>query len=96
MFCLYAHVRVGLSSYIYMCVWGDGYNLHSHQTIQRVLNVFFKKKNSFFLVFYGWPADGGKQVDNDPPLGFVQIFNLYPEGPGSYFIYNDVFRLIVH
>ncbi|KAI9329021.1 nuclear transport factor 2 [Zopfochytrium polystomum] len=39
---------------------------------------------------------GQLKVDDNPPMGFMQVFNLYPEGPGQYFVYNDVFRLILH
>ncbi|KAI9326059.1 nuclear transport factor 2 [Zopfochytrium polystomum] len=27
-------------------------------------------------------------VDDNQPMGFMQVFNLYPEGTGQYFVYN--------
>ncbi|KAJ1564050.1 Nuclear transport factor 2 [Cladochytrium tenue] len=34
---------------------------------------------------------GQLKCDDDPPMNFLQIFNLYPEGPGQYFVYNGAF-----
>ncbi|KIW64329.1 hypothetical protein PV04_09272 [Phialophora macrospora] len=37
---------------------------------------------------------GALQVDDQPhPMSYVQTFSLVPEG-GSYFVFNDVFRLV--
>ena len=35
------------------------------------------------------------QTDEDPPHGFSQTFTLKPAG-GSYYVLNDIFRLILH
>lgn len=35
------------------------------------------------------------QVDEEQrPINYTQAFQLLPDGQGSYFIFNDVFRLI--
>jgi hypothetical protein len=37
----------------------------------------------------------GTQVDEErTPMSYSQTFQLLPDGQGSYFILNDVFRLI--
>ncbi|KAJ3192642.1 Nuclear transport factor 2 [Irineochytrium annulatum] len=34
---------------------------------------------------------GQLQIDNEQhPFNFMQTFNLYPEGPGQYFVFNDL------
>lgn len=39
-------------------------------------------------------VSGALMVDEQPqPMNFVQTFTLAPEN-GSYFVYNDVFRLV--
>ncbi|SZE99710.1 unnamed protein product [Blumeria hordei] len=32
--------------------------------------------------------------EEQKPLSFSQAFQLYPDGQGSYFIFNDIFRLV--
>ncbi|KAJ3287882.1 nuclear transport factor 2 [Rhizoclosmatium globosum] len=40
---------------------------------------------------------GQLQFDDSPaPMNFVQTFHLYPEGGGNYFVFNDIFRLVLH
>ncbi|KAI8837275.1 nuclear transport factor 2 [Chytriomyces cf. hyalinus JEL632] len=40
---------------------------------------------------------GQLQFDDSPaPMPFTQTFHLYPEGPSNYFVYNDMFRLVLH
>lgn len=41
-------------------------------------------------------ADGLKiQVDEEQrPMNYTQTFQLLPDNGGSYFVFNDVFRLI--
>ncbi|KAJ3066816.1 Nuclear transport factor 2 [Podochytrium sp. JEL0797] len=40
---------------------------------------------------------GQLQFDDSPaPMNFVQTFHLYPEGGSNYFVYNDIFRLVLH
>ncbi|KAI8616771.1 putative nuclear transport factor 2 [Chytriomyces sp. MP71] len=40
---------------------------------------------------------GQLQFDDSPaPMPFVQTFHLYPEGATNYFVYNDIFRLVLH
>ncbi|EFE35463.1 uncharacterized protein ARB_05505 [Trichophyton benhamiae CBS 112371] len=35
------------------------------------------------------------QVDDSPaPMNYSQTFQLLPDGAGSYFVFNDVFRLV--
>lgn len=35
------------------------------------------------------------QVDEEQrPMSYTQVFQLLPDGAGSYFIFNDVFKLI--
>jgi hypothetical protein len=35
------------------------------------------------------------QVDEEQnPMNYTQSFQLLPDGAGSYFVYNDIFRLI--
>eukprot|EP01099_Mayorella_cantabrigiensis_P006614 TRINITY_DN556_c0_g1_i2.p1 TRINITY_DN556_c0_g1~~TRINITY_DN556_c0_g1_i2.p1 ORF type:complete len:120 (+),score=25.30 TRINITY_DN556_c0_g1_i2:148-507(+) len=36
---------------------------------------------------------GDLKVDNEHPMKFSQIFNLVPTETGSYFVFNDIFRL---
>ena len=36
------------------------------------------------------------QTDEDPPHSFTQTFALKDAGGGAYYIFNDVFRLVVH
>ena len=39
------------------------------------------------------PAD--LQVDEEQkPMSYTQAFQLLPNGAGSYFVYNDIFRLV--
>ncbi|PGG98822.1 nuclear transport factor 2 [Polytolypa hystricis UAMH7299] len=38
---------------------------------------------------------GGLLVDNEErPMNYTQTFQLMPDGSGSYFVYNDIFKLI--
>jgi hypothetical protein len=40
-------------------------------------------------------ADCAVQVDEEKnPMNYTQTFQLMPDGAGSYFVLNDVFRLI--
>jgi hypothetical protein len=32
--------------------------------------------------------------DEQKPMSYTQAFQLLPDGQGSYFVFNDVFRLI--
>jgi hypothetical protein len=35
------------------------------------------------------------QVDEEQkPMSYTQSFQLLPDGQGSYFVFNDIFRLI--
>ncbi|KAL1984167.1 hypothetical protein VTN96DRAFT_9388 [Rasamsonia emersonii] len=34
--------------------------------------------------------------DEQKPMSYTQAFQLLPDGQGSYFVFNDVFRLIYH
>ena len=35
------------------------------------------------------------QVDEEQrPMNYTQVFQLLPDGSGSYFVFNDAFRLI--
>jgi Nuclear transport factor 2 (NTF2) domain len=35
------------------------------------------------------------QVDAEQkPMSYTQMFQLLPDGAGSYYVYNDVFRLV--
>ena len=35
------------------------------------------------------------QVDEEQrPMSYTQAFQLMPDGAGSYFVFNDIFRLI--
>lgn len=41
------------------------------------------------------PDTGSVQVDEERrPMNYTQVFQLLPDGAGSYFVFNDVFRLI--
>ncbi|KAL9933852.1 hypothetical protein V8E36_007510 [Tilletia maclaganii] len=31
--------------------------------------------------------------DNEHPMGYSQAFTLLPDGAGSFYVYNDIFRL---
>ncbi|KAG8992888.1 Nuclear transport factor 2 [Tulasnella sp. 427] len=35
---------------------------------------------------------GALAIDDSPPMQYSQVFHLVPEG-GSYFVFNDIFRL---
>ncbi len=38
---------------------------------------------------------GTVQVDEEQrPMNYTQVFQLLPDGAGSYFIFNDIFKLI--
>lgn len=39
---------------------------------------------------------GQLKTDDDPPHSFMQCFVLRDAGGGSYYIFNDIFRLVVH
>jgi hypothetical protein len=43
-------------------------------------------------------ADGAltrSQVDAEQkPMSYTQVFQLLPDGAGSYYVFNDVFRLV--
>lgn len=40
-------------------------------------------------------ADSSEQVDEEQkPMSYTQCFKLQPDGAGSFFVLNDVFRLI--
>ena len=35
------------------------------------------------------------QVDEEQrPMSYSQVFQLNPDGSGSYFVFNDIFRLV--
>lgn len=43
----------------------------------------------------GSGTNGPQQVEEEKrPMSYVQTFQLLPDGAGSYFIFNDVFRLV--
>ncbi|RKF62200.1 Nuclear transport factor 2 [Erysiphe neolycopersici] len=38
---------------------------------------------------------GNLMLENEErPMGFTQVFQLLPNGVGSYFVYNDIFKLV--
>ena len=39
-------------------------------------------------------VSGTMQIGGDNPLHFSEFFHLVSNGPGSYYVHNDVFRLI--
>lgn len=40
-------------------------------------------------------TDGALQVDEEQrPMSYTQTFQLLPDGAGSYYVFNDIFRLI--
>lgn len=40
-------------------------------------------------------ADFNTQVEAEQrPMSYVQTFQLAPNGEGSYYVFNDVFRLV--
>ncbi|KIW33752.1 uncharacterized protein PV07_00576 [Cladophialophora immunda] len=81
------------------------YNIRGPLTKRRILqNLPFQKVQHRVDTTDAQPSNeqGGILVmvtgallvdDQQHPMSYVQTFNLHPEG-GSYFVFNDIFRLV--
>lgn len=39
-------------------------------------------------------SDASQVDDEERPMNYTQVFQLLPDGAGSYFVFNDMFKLI--
>lgn len=39
-------------------------------------------------------ADSFQVDEEERPMNYTQVFQLLPDGAGSYFVFNDMFKLI--
>lgn len=40
------------------------------------------------------PTSRLQQIENDNPLHYTQVFQLVSTAPGSYYVHNDILRLV--
>lgn len=65
-----------------------------------LVNIIYPRRQSVYFSVGYYLANGTTiyyvfQVDDEQkPMSYTQTFQLLPDGQGSYFVFNDIFRLI--
>ncbi|KAL8732869.1 MAG: hypothetical protein Q9166_002470 [cf. Caloplaca sp. 2 TL-2023] len=73
--------------------------------VDKLVNLPFQKVQHQISTLDAQPsnAEGGiivmvtgalKVDDEERPMNYTQVFQLLPDGAGSYFVFNDMFKLI--
>ncbi|KAL8680678.1 MAG: hypothetical protein Q9186_003163 [Xanthomendoza sp. 1 TL-2023] len=73
--------------------------------VQKLVDLPFQKVQHQISTLDAQPssAEGGiivmvtgalKVDDEERPMNYTQVFQLLPDGSGSYFVFNDMFKLI--
>ncbi|KAL8797944.1 MAG: hypothetical protein Q9182_007090 [Xanthomendoza sp. 2 TL-2023] len=73
--------------------------------VQKLVDLPFEKVQHQISTLDAQPSspEGGiivmvtgalKVDDEERPMNYTQVFQLLPDGAGSYFVFNDIFKLI--